>query len=300
MLPHPAATLVLLRETDGRLEALMMRRNAGVAFMGGMWVFPGGRMDAADQSPGAIARILPVARGTRSGPLATMQGTALDPGTADGLYVAACREAFEEAGVLLACRQSGEPCDAATAARLGPRRPEVTADAAAFTRMLEAEDLFLDTRLLVYWSHWITPSVEPKRFDTRFFAAPLPAGQSVSADLSELTEHTWLEPADAGGALQRGEIRLIPPTLITLEDLAECYATHGSLPAMLAAEAGRETPPVMPRIELGADAARVVMPWDPGYGQVPGEGCEATGSFPAHLTRRRGSHTFKPGRQPAR
>jgi 8-oxo-dGTP pyrophosphatase MutT (NUDIX family) len=297
---HPAATLVLLRETEGRLEALMMRRNAGVAFMGGMWVFPGGRLDAADQLPGALARILPDARGSRSERLVTMQGTPLDPATADGLYVAACREAFEEAGVLLACRRSGEPCDAVTAARLGPLRPGVTADAGAFTRMLEAEDLFLDTRQLVYWSHWITPSVEPKRFDTRFFAAPLPPGQVASADLSELTEHTWLEPANAGAALERGEIRLIPPTLITLEDLTECHATHGSLAAMLAAEAGRETPPVMPRIEVSADSARVVMPWDPGYRRASGEGCEAAGEFPAHFARRRGSYVFKPGVQPPR
>ena len=297
---HPAATLILLRETDGRLEALMMRRGAGLSFLGGMWVFPGGRLDTADQSPEALARVFPDARGAAPPQLATMQGTALDLDAAAGLYVAACREAFEEAGVLLACTSSGEPCDAATAARLGFRRLDVTEDATAFTRMLEAEDLFLDTQQLVYWSHWITPSIEPKRFDTRFFAAPLPPGQAASADLSELTEHAWLEPANVAGALERGELRLVPPTLLTLEDLAECHARHGCLAAMLAAEVGRETPPVMPRIEVTGDAVRVVMPWDPGYGQVAGEACEAAREFPAHFTRCCASHTMTRDRQPRR
>jgi 8-oxo-dGTP pyrophosphatase MutT (NUDIX family) len=292
---HAAATVVLLRETDGRLEALMMRRNAGVAFMGGMWVFPGGRLDAADKSPEALARVFPDARGAALPQLATMQGTALDARETAGLHVAACREAFEEAGVLLACTVSGDACDAATVARLGARRDEVTGDATAFARMLEAESLFIDTRPLVYWAHWITPSIEPKRFDTRFFVAPYPVGQAASADLSELTEHAWLEPANAGAALERGEIKLIPPTLITLEDLAECHARHGSLTAMLAAEAGRETPPVMPRIAVASDGVRVVMPWDPGYAGIPGEGCETARDFPAHYTRRRGTHTIARG-----
>jgi hypothetical protein len=156
--------------------------------------------------------------------------------------------------------------------------------------------LFLDTRQLVYWSHWITPSAEPKRFDTRFFVARVPPGQVASADLSELTEHAWVEAARATAALEQGEIRLVPPTLLTLEDLADCHRRHSSLGAMLAAEAGRETPPVMPRIELSSDAVHVVMPWDPRYGQVPGEGCEAAIDFPLHFTRCSSSHTIRRGR----
>jgi 8-oxo-dGTP pyrophosphatase MutT (NUDIX family) len=293
---HPAATVVLLREADGRLEALMMRRGAGLAFMGGMWVFPGGRVEPHDCSAGSLARLLHDARDAGLAELRTMDGAELEFEAAAGMYVAACREAFEEAGVLLACSASGEPCDAATAARLGPLRGEVVRDPTAFTRMLEAEDLFLDTRQLVYWSHWITPSFEPKRFDTRFFVARVPPGQAASADLSELTEHAWVEAAIATAALEQGEIRLVPPTLLTLEDLADCHRRHGSLGAMLAAEAGRPTPPVMPRIELSAEAANVVMPWDPRYAQVPGEGCEVTADFPAHFTRCSSSHTIRRGR----
>jgi 8-oxo-dGTP pyrophosphatase MutT (NUDIX family) len=294
---HPAATLILLRETEGRLETLMMRRGSALAFMGGMWVFPGGRMDAADQAPAALARVLPGVIGSADGRLQTTQGQLLERDVAVGLCIAACREAFEEAGVLLACDASGAPCDVATVERLGPRRGEVAGDATAFIRMLEAEGLFLDTRRLVYWSHWITPSLEPKRFDTRFFVAALPPGQAASADLSELTEHRWIEPSAVPAALARGEIKLVPPTLLTLEDLADCHARHGSLSELLQAEAARATPPVMPRMEVAADSVRVVMPWDSGYGALAGEGCDA-GAYPAHFTRCASSLTLARGREP--
>ncbi|HQR48612.1 MAG TPA: hypothetical protein PL152_04705 [Steroidobacteraceae bacterium] len=283
---HPAATLVLVREHGGALEALMMRRHSAIAFMGGMWVFPGGRMDAADQSPEALSRILPGPHSPAPARLKSMQDQSLDPAAAVGLYIAACREAFEESGVLLASDSAGEPCAPDTASRLAPRREEVTADASAFVRMLRDEDLYIDLRRLVYWSHWITPSMEPKRFDTRFFVAMLPHGQAASADHSELTEHVWIEPAAAVAAQARGELMFVAPTQLTLEDLAESHARHGSAQAMLDAEGGRETPAVMPKIELAAERVRIVMPWDPGYASVAGEGCEPAAAFPGHLARR--------------
>jgi 8-oxo-dGTP pyrophosphatase MutT (NUDIX family) len=283
---HPAATVLLLREQPSGLEVLMMRRASAVAFMGGMWVFPGGRLELADQSPEAIARTRPAGPERPPAQLRTMLGESLDPGSSIGLHVAACREAFEEAGVLLAVTPTGEPCELERVERLRSRREEVTSDAGAFVRMLETEDLRLDTGRLVYWSHWITPSLEPKRFDTRFFVAPLPPGQEASADLSELTEHAWINPASIAEAVERGEIKVVPPTLLTLEDLAESFARHGSLAGMLEAERGREVPPVMPRIDVREDSVRVVMPWDSGYGDVPGEGLGAGEAYPAHFTRR--------------
>jgi hypothetical protein len=157
--------------------------------------------------------------------------------------------------------------------------------------MLVEEDLYLDVAPLVYWSHWITPSLEPKRFDTRFFVVPLPSGQAVNADLSELTEHAWINPATAAAALERGDIKVVPPTLLTLEDLRDSFAQYGTLHAMLAAESRRPTPAVMPRVAVQDEAFRVVMPWDPRYDQIPGEGCQAPQTFPEHLTRRRSSVT---------
>ena len=286
-----AATVLLLREAGCELEVLMMRRATTLAFMGGLWVFPGGRLEPVDHSPAAIARIPPEAVGTCSERLHSLEGERLSAGLALGLHVAACRETFEEAGVLLACDAEGRPCDPARVEGLQTRREEVTAEPASFVRMLAEEDLFLDIRPLLYWSHWITPSVEPRRFDTRFFVVPVPAGQSAQADYSELTEHAWINPATAATALEHGELAVPPPTLLTLEDLRDCYAAHGNLETMLVAESRRATPAVMPRIELRGDDYRVVMPWDPDYSQVPGEGCPIAQEFPPHFTRRRSTLT---------
>ena len=284
-----AATVLLLREVAGELEVLMLRRGASLAFMAGMWVFPGGRVDVADADAGVRSRILPGARGASCSRLQATTGEPLGDDAALALYVAACRETFEESGVLLARDRSGAPCALDVAASLQDQRDAVARDAAAFGALLEREDLYLDLAPLVYWSHWITPSLEPKRFDTRFFAVAVPADQAASADRGELTEHAWVRPGRLQEALARREIRVVPPTLLTLEDLGESHARHGGLAAMLEAERGRPTPPIMPRIEVGADAVRVVMPWDATYAAVPGEGCLPLEGFPPHLLRRRSS-----------
>jgi len=282
-----AATVLLLREFEGELEVLMMRRGASLAFMAGMWVFPGGRVDAADASAAIRARVSPDALDTWQGRLCSSTGESLTDDEALALHVAACRETFEESGVLLAHDRSGSPCGADRTARLQDQRETVAGNASAFVTLLEKEDLYLDLAPLVYWSHWITPSLEPKRFDTRFFAIAVPPDQAASADRSELTEHAWVRPSRLHEALERREIRVVPPTLLTLEDLSESHARHGGLDAMLEAERGRATPPVMPRIEARPDEFRVVMPWDPGYAAIPGEGCQPADGFPPHLLRRR-------------
>jgi len=294
---HAAATVLLLREPEGELEVLMMCRSAGLSFMAGMWVFPGGRVDASDASAAVRARIAPAGRSISPGRLLTTRGEPLAEDAALALHVAACRETFEESGVMLAYDRSGAPCGGDRLARLQARREAVAADASAFVTLLEQEDLYLDLAPLVYWSHWITPSLEPKRFDTRFFAVAVPPGQAASADRCELTDHAWVKPARVREALERREIRVVPPTLLTLEDLAESHAAHGSLAAMLEAERDRPTPPVMPRIDASPDAFRVLMPWDAGYAQAAGEGCCPPGGFPAHLTRRRSCVTVSRERE---
>ena len=294
---HAAATVLLLREVESELEVLMMRRGAGLSFMAGMWVFPGGRVDAADASAAASTHLANPSGASECDRLQTLAGDPLPAGQALALRVAACRETFEEAGVLLALDAQGDPCAPGCVAGLQARRATVARDAASFIALLEEEDLHLDVDRLVYWSHWVTPSLEPKRFDTRFFAIAVPPGQEASADLSELTQHAWIRPARAPEAIERGEIRMVPPTLLTLEDLAESHARHGSLEAMLAAERGRAAPAVMPRIDASADEIRVVMPWDPGYAAAPGEGCMPADGFPAHLCRRRSCIVVSRGRE---
>lgn len=284
---HTAATVLLLRETAGELEVLMMRRGAGLSFMAGMWVFPGGRVDPSDAAPTIRSRVPAAAGDPEREDLRTLEGGFVEHETALALRVAACRETFEESGVLLARDANGRPCDPARVAALQQRRAEVARDGAAFAALLAEEDLYLDVAPLVYWSHWITPSAEPRRFDTRFFAVAVPAGQSASADLGELTHHEWVQPARTQEAIGNGLIRVVPPTLLTLEDLAESHARNGGLESMLAAERGRPVPPVMPRMEAGPGEVRVLMPWDAGYATAGGEGCVAVGGYPEHLLKRR-------------
>jgi len=223
---HAAATVLLLREVEGALEVLMMRRGSGLSFMAGMWVFPGGRVDVSDASAAIRARIAPDALGAWRGRLHTPQGEPLAEDAALALYVAACRETFEESGVLLAHDRAGATCGHDCTARLQAHRETVANDPGAFVTMLEREDLYLDLAPLLYWSHWITPSLEPKRFDTRFFAIAVPADQAASADRGELTEHAWVRPARIQEALGRREIRVVPPRCS--RSRISPRATHGT------------------------------------------------------------------------
>jgi len=291
--PRPAATVLLLRDSRGQLEVLMMQRAGSVAFLGGMWVFPGGRVDPADSSRRALARVAqPVAAecfarvGCGALPVESRE-------EAVGLYVAACRETFEESGALLVKRAGACGHDAAAAESLQARREEITRDPGRFISMLEERDLLIDAESFVYWSRWITPSLEKKRFDTHFFATAIDSEQQISADLSELTRYRWTTPVEALAAAERGEMNMVPPTLLTLEDLHESWLRHGGLSQMLNAERERSAPPVMPRIAVDSEAFRVVMPWDAGYPAIEGEGLPLEpDSIPAHLANRRSSVTI--------
>jgi 8-oxo-dGTP pyrophosphatase MutT (NUDIX family) len=156
-----------------------------VDFMAGAHVFPGGKLDAADSEPGLLQRL----RGER------------EPSTAPELYVAAIRETFEEAGVLL----SGE----FRVAGLDDARQAV-ARGDSFASVLERLEAKLDTGLLRPWTRWVTPAVAPKRFDARFFLAAAPAEQLARHDDYETTESVWIAPLEALEHVQRGEMMIAP------------------------------------------------------------------------------------------
>lgn len=181
----PAATLLLLRGCGTRLEVLMLRREAALKFMGGMWVFPGGRVDPSDCTPTAAAQAAE-SPATEPG-LRALDGSPLPDALALGLRIAACRETWEEAGILLARRRDGGSPDQRQLHALQAERERVTTPG-AFTQRLAAAGLLLDVGRLVSWAHWITPSHERRRFDTRFFTAGMPEGQSASTDGRESTE----------------------------------------------------------------------------------------------------------------
>jgi 8-oxo-dGTP pyrophosphatase MutT (NUDIX family) len=218
--PRDSATVVLLRDRpEGPYEVFLMRRHGNQAFMGGAYVFPGGRLDDADSAPALASHTggLSAADARR-----LLQEPGLPEATALGLFLAAIRETFEEAGVLLARDAAGrmvDLADPATAARFASYRLELHEARLTLAGLAAREGIRYAPDLLIPYSHWITPEIEPRRFDTRFFLARLPEGQVALHDRMELTESRWMTPAFALAEHAAGRIVLMPPTLKTIEEL---------------------------------------------------------------------------------
>jgi 8-oxo-dGTP pyrophosphatase MutT (NUDIX family) len=209
-----AATVMVVRPAEGGaggVEVLMLKRPAAMKFAPGAYVFPGGSVDPAD----GAAEI------GWHGPDAADFGQRLGatPELARALVCAAVRETFEEAGVLLA----GLP-DGTLAVPDGPGwaadRAALTVGQITLAQLLDRRGLVLRADLLTPWARWITPEAEPRRFDARFFAAALPAGQQVAGNAAESDHTSWLRPAQALDAARSGEISLLPPTATTLAEFA--------------------------------------------------------------------------------
>lgn len=240
--PHPAATVVMVRDGAGGVEAYLQRRPRTMGFAGGLWVFPGGRIDRADSDPAVDA----IWDGPPPAAWAERMGMAVDQARA--LVVAACRETFEEAGVLLVDR----PPDP-LALRAGRR--DLLAGERGFAAVLATMGVRLDTARLRYWAWWLTPEREPRRYDTRFFVAALPPDAAASAEgLAEVERERWLAP---GAAAADQSLPMLPPTRFTLRDLAGFDTVEQLL------EAGHDRPveQVLPRLE----GRVLVMPWDERY-----------------------------------
>lgn len=249
MVARPAATVLLLRDgPDGRLQVFLQRRVKGMAFAGGMTVFPGGGVDPTDLSD-------PV---DWSGPGPEWWGERL--GTAGdeaaGFVRAAVRETFEECGVLLASRADGTPVDADVVAAA---RADVVARTRTFGDVLAEAGAVLRADLLHLWARWITPIVQPRRYDTVFFTAMVPEGQAADAQTTEAVEATWWSPADALAAHRDEEIGLMRPTLAILTDIAgrpDAASLHAAGPT------GRITT-ILPMV-IGPGPT-VLLPGEPGY-----------------------------------
>lgn len=253
-----AATLVLARTGTRGLEVLMVKRGEAGDFPG-LHVFPGGLVDDADAQPTLVAA------SRRSGRSADqlLAGRDMLPS-----FIAAVREALEEIGVLLAAAADRPQPDTA-ALRVWQHR--LLARKITFAELVTDAQLQLATDQLGYFSHWITPAGIPRRYDTRFFVAAMPAEQAVQVDGREAVTHDWLRPADALAANERGDIRLIFPTIRNLEALAQ-YATLDSLLADCLQP--REVPSILPKIVgrggdvKDASGLRLLLPGDAGYDEA--------------------------------
>jgi 8-oxo-dGTP pyrophosphatase MutT (NUDIX family) len=270
--PRDSATVMLLRTPGegGGLEVYMLRRRQSMSFAPGAYVYPGGSVDSRDADTQVAW----------AGPDVTEWAGWLGctPELARGLLCAAVRETFEESGVLLAGAATGDPAandlaandlaandpaandpaanDPAVpaAAGLEPDRLALLDRSLSLAGLLARRGLVLRSGLLKPWARWITPELESRRYDTRFFAAVLPEGQRTWEIREEADEVAWLRPADVLTAAGRGEVALMPPTAVTLAELAGC----GDVATVLATP--REITALRPEIKLEDGQAWLHMP----------------------------------------
>jgi 8-oxo-dGTP pyrophosphatase MutT (NUDIX family) len=222
--PRPASTVVVLRDSPRGPEVFMVRRHEGTAFMGGAHVFPGGRVDASDRE-GDASWCEGIAHAVR-------QLAEMDAAEAVSYHVAAARELFEEAGVLLASDHTGaivSLADHDAHARFKSYRDDVHDGRLTLRAVVERERLRLRLDALVLFAHWVTPPIDTRQFDTRFFMTRVPPNQTPAHDDSETTHSTWLTPADAIGQAAGDVIVLPPPTWTTLRELETFTSVEGAL-----------------------------------------------------------------------
>jgi len=238
VVPKGAATVVLLRQRPGGVEVYLLRRHLAMAFAAGMYAFPGGTVDVRDRDH-AVAW---------AGPNVADWAARLscDESEARALVCAAVRETFEESGVLLA----GPAPDSVVVDTTGPGwerdRVALVDRTLGFADFLDRRGLVLRSDLLAPWAHWITPEFEPRRYDTRFFVAALPAGQRTRDVSGEADQVRWIRPADALVGVDRGAMAMLPPTYVTLAEIAR----YPTVESAFGAAGEREISTVVPGVEI--------------------------------------------------
>jgi len=250
--PKPAATLILLRDGEGGVEVFCVERNKKSRFLGGAIVFPGGKLDADDADPAWVAQSLP------PHPATFAEGDELR-----ALAVAACRESLEEAAIL--------PLDGAlTHEELLALRLDVAAKKETLRAFLARRGLRVDLAALHPFARWITPTVEARRFDARFFVARAPEGQPGAHDMAETMASFWATPTDLLARFERQEVQLAPPTHRTVTVLAAAKTVDEAL-----ADAARAClEPICPELVPQGDTLALTLPGDPQHSvkesRVPG------------------------------
>jgi 8-oxo-dGTP pyrophosphatase MutT (NUDIX family) len=215
-----AAALVLLRPAEPRgFEVLFTRRPVGMAFVGGMNCFPGGALRKEDSSEAMLRR----AAGLTPDQAQKIIGAEFSPRQALGLWIAAIRELFEGAGILLAINGAGEAVltNEGLSGQLSGPHSCLAGRKVNFLAFLESEGLFCDIAALAHFSHWQTPAQVSVRFDTHFFLASAPADLRPLKTSSEVTQSVWLTPDAALGLFNKNELPMIFSTFASLRTLAD-------------------------------------------------------------------------------
>ena len=246
--PKQASTVVLLRDGVAGLEVYVLRRTRGMPFAGGMTAYPGGGVDPRD-SDVEIGWV---------GPAPAEWGAAFgcDERMARELVCAAVRETFEEAGVLLAGSSDGAVVPDVSGDDWEEQRQALLSRELSLTELLAGRGLALRSDLLRPFAHWITPPEEPRRYDTKFFAAALPVGQEARHVSGEADEASWLTPAEALAEMSAGLRPMLPPTIHTLRQLEP----FPDVAAALAGSPPEPLHPISPTFAEEADGRWAVLP----------------------------------------
>ena len=232
-----AATVLLVRDGVRGLEVAMLRRRLDSGFVPGAYVFPGGAVDPGDRSRRWASRCTGHDDASASAVLGVPSG-----GLA--FWVAAVRECFEEAGLLVARHEDGRPLrlvDRTEAARFDRHRRAVDRGEVDLLDVVADEGLHLPLGQLHYFAHWITPERAPRRYDTRFFVGRAPADHELRHDGDETIAALWARPADALDRFAAGDFELIRPTQHSLEILSDYPDADAVLAAAATAPLGMET-----------------------------------------------------------
>ena len=286
-LPKKAATVILLKDKEPEgFEVFLLRRHEKNSFMGGNFVYPGGRVDRNDGSTeiGSLSRGMTFEKARR------ILGGMLTQEESFAYWIAAIRELYEEAGVLLACDRTGKPLDLRNRderERFLHYRELLQNRKINISEIAQKENILFALDQLHYYAHWITPEARPERFDTYFFLARYPSGQEASHDQKETTAGAWLTPQKALEENLTGDVILSPPTLKTLEDLSR----FRSIEDLFHSLKKEDIQPILPILTKISNSPVLIFPWDADYdifkkGEIPSPGNPGHPSQPGDNTTR--------------
>lgn len=268
--PKKATTVILLRECAPEgFEVFLLKRHEKSSFMGGNFVYPGGKVDREDGS----LELCSYSRGITFEDAHPIFGRTLSPEESFAYWIAGIRELFEESGILLAYDHDGNPFEYKNEEdrrRFIDYRDQLQKGKMTICQIAKESNILLALDQLYYYAHWITPEARSERFDTRFFLARHPEGQEASYDQKETIEGIWLSPQRALEENLNRKIALSPPTLKTLEDLS----WFKSIEEVFNSLKGKEIRPILPILTKITGDPIIVFLWDPDYeifqkGEIP-------------------------------
>src|SRR4030043_879911 len=273
VIPKKATTVILLRDIKPMgFEVFLLKRHEKSSFMGGNFVYPGGRVDREDGS----LELCTFSKGLTLEEAQNILGGTISPEESFAHWIAGVRELFEEAGILFAYDPRGNLFRIKSREeqeKFSNYRTQLQKGKIAICQMAQEENILFALDQIHYYAHWITPEARSERFDTRFFLARYPLGQEASHDQKETTAGIWITPRKALEENLKGEAILSPPTLKTLEDLSR----FKTIDEVFTSLRNREFQPILPILTKISSGPIIIFPWDPEYENFQ------KGEIPVHL-----------------